>query len=237
MAVAPTVADALAGAQYRGAAKPAPRSVLLAGASGRLGERVLGRLLASSAYQRIHVLTSEAMPSTESKLVPLPQTDWRTAVDDVIVVVSDPAAGASLPRKRTDIFSSLAPDAVLPLAEQARQLGVSRFMLVTPIDVLSQPSAIRAQLADVMEAQLHQLGFSSLLLVRPSDYEIRQRAAGIGQRFWSMLIHTVSGLMAGERHTPMSMEDTAKAVVQAMLDSAPGLQIIEMDRLHQLRAA
>lgn len=232
----PTIADVFAGAQYGLPAKTQRRrKVLLVGAASRLGERVLSRLLASSQYERIYVLTQDTLASTETKLCPMSISAWTHQIDDVIAVVSSTATGATtLPRKRTEIYSSLAPNAVLAFATQAKAHGVTRFMLITPTDILTQPAAIYAQLANVMEVELHHIGFESLVVVRPSDYEIRQRNAGFGARYWNILLNTMTGLMVGKRHIPLSLEQTASAVVQAMLESDSGLRIIEADRLRML---
>lgn len=231
----PTVADALAGAGYRAPAHADRKSVVVAGAAGRLGERVLARVLGTPHYHRIFALASEAMPSTEAKLTTLRQSDWTSTVDDVIAVVGEGNTNSALPlRNRTEAFSALAVDQVLPLALHAKSMGVSRFMLVTPTNILSQPSALYAQLSNLMEIELHRIGFDSLLLVRPSDHEIRQRQKGLPARVLSLLIDTITGFMAGTKHTPLSIEDIARASVNAMLDSTPGLSILEPDRLHQI---
>jgi hypothetical protein len=235
MSSAPTLADALAGARYQAPGKAIKKTVLLAGAAGPLGERILTRLLGAQEYQCIYVLASEPMRSTEAKLTALTFDEWYCRVDHVIAVVSEQSPNVVLhARKRTEIFSSLTPDQVLPLARHAKSLDVSRFMLVTPTNVLAQPAAVYAQLASLMEADLHQLGFESLLLVRPSDHEIRQRRNSIGKRLMNLVVDTATGLMAGLKHTPLSLEDSARAIVRAMLDSANGLNIIEPDRLHRI---
>ena len=235
MKPAPTVADALAGARYQAPRPNNQKTVLLAGAAGRLGERILTRVLGAQEYQRIFVLASDEMRSTEAKLTALSFDQWRHRIDHVIAVVAD-AGTHAMPhgRKRTEIFSSLTPDQVLSVAQRAKSLGVSRFMLVTPINVLSQPAAVYAQLANLMEADLHQLGFESLLLVRPSDHEIRQRQSNVARRIMAMIVDTTRGLMMGLKHTPLSLENTARAVVQVMIESKNGLHVIETDRLHQL---
>jgi hypothetical protein len=231
-----TVADALAGARYQAPAPQRTRTVLVAGAAGRLGERVLAHVLACRDYRHIYVLASEPLRSTENRLQAVSASHWNTRVDDVIAIVGEheTASLPAAPRKRTGIFSMLTADDVPSLAQQAEMLGVARFMLVTPTDVLSQPAAIYAQLANLMEESLHRLRFESLLLVRPSDQEIRSRRAGMAQRFWGLLASTAAGFMVGQRHMPLSIENTARAVVLAMLGGRPGLTIIEMDRLHQL---
>lgn len=235
MTVKPTIADALAGARYGGAVAVETKSVLVAGAAGRLGERVLARVLGASEYSRIYVLASDAMRSTEAKLTALTQDEWTDHVDHVIAVVGEAGPLAvSIERMRTEVFLPLPPDQVLPLARQAKAQGASRFMLVTPTDVLSQPGALYAQFSNLMETELHQLGFESLIIVRPSDHELRQRYGSFAARFVATLIDTARGLMVGLKHTPLSLEDTARAVVRAMLDSTQGLNIIETDRLHRL---
>jgi uncharacterized protein YbjT (DUF2867 family) len=235
MSTSATVADALAGARYQAPRRSRHKTVLIAGASGRLGERILAQALAAQHYQRIYVLTSDAMPSTEAKLTALRQADWTETVDDVIAVVGEhDQVGMRSTSGRTGIFSTLTADQLMPLAFHAKSLGVARFMLVTPTNILLQPSAVYSQLSNLMEADLHQVGFEALLLVRPSDHEIRQRHKDLPARVLGLLIDTVTGLMAGAKHSPLSIENIARAAVRALQDSGPGLSIIEPDRLRQL---
>jgi hypothetical protein len=231
----PTITDALAGARYQAPAVSQP-SVLIAGAAGRLGERVLAHLLGCGKYRRIHALAAEPMRSTESRLHALTLAQWNERVDHVVAVIDDrePASPAVVSRRRTEVFCPLASGDVPELARRAEALGVARFMLVTPVNVLSQPAAIHAQPANQMEMQLHRMRFESLLLVRPSDHEIRLRRSGIGQRFWRLLVDTATGLMVGARHAPLSLDNTARALVQALLAGGQGLTVIEMDCLHRI---
>jgi hypothetical protein len=233
---APTVADVLAGAR-RAHPKPAVqaigKTVLVAGARGRLGERILARLLASSAYREVYVTASDVMPSTEAKLTALTGDDWRAQIDQVIAVPGiEQAADNPFNRRRTEVFSALAPDGILPLARHARAMGATRFMLVTPIDVMLQPAALRAHLGNLTEAELHRMGFESLLLVRPSDTELRRRQGNLGQRLIRLMVDTAGGLMVGARHTPLSVDNIARATVRALQESGPGLTVLETERLH-----
>ncbi|MDB5842260.1 MAG: hypothetical protein JWQ23_4212 [Herminiimonas sp.] len=235
MKPAPTVADAIAGARHQPAIARRGKSVLVAGAAGRLGERVLARVLGSPDYERIYVLAAITMPSTEKKLIAVTQPGWTFPVDHVIAVVGDEGAEQVLPRrKRTEVFDALAASQVVPLAHQARANGAARFMLVTPTNILSQPSALHGQVATLMDAELNAMGFESLLLVRPSDHETRRRGAGFAKRFLGLIIDTAAGLMAGTKYMPLSIEDTARAAVRAIEESGDGLVVIETDRLQYL---
>jgi hypothetical protein len=238
MSAAPTIADALAGAQHQplDPSLNAPKSVLIAGAAGRLGERILAGALASSGYRDVYVLASDEMPSTEAKLTALIGAggdNWPAHIDHVIAVPGTVAPHEVFAaRRRTEVFSPLATDQVLPLARLARAMGVSRFMLVTPIDVLGQPAALRSQLGNLMEAELHRMGFESLLLVRPSDFEYRRHEGGFGKRLTRMVVDVARGLLVGPRHAPASIEDTARAAVRVMQEAGPGLTVLETDHLH-----
>ncbi len=235
MSIQPTIADALAGARYSVPVAAAAKSVLVAGAAGRLGERVLAKVLGAQEYQRIFVLASDAMRSTEAKLTALRRDAWESQVDHVIAVVSDGASNtAPLSRKRTEIYLPLGPDQILPLARQAKEQGASRFMLVTLSDSMTRPAALHAQLGNLIEMDLHRMGFDSLIIVRPSLHEMRWRQGDIGRRLIALIVDTARGFMAGLKHAPLSLDDTARAVVWAMQDSAPGLRIIETEGLHQM---
>lgn len=235
MSVPPTVADALAGARYA-PASAAGKTALVAGASSRLGERILARLLSSPAYRRVYVLAANPMPSSEPKLTALPAAEWDVPIDDVIAVVDAAAGGPALSaRQRSAVFTGLPLQELMPLARSARLKGTSRFMAVTPINVLAQPAALYGGLANLMETELHQLDFAALFLVRPSDRELRSRRRGIVKRLTGMLIDTAGSLMAGKRHAPLSIDDSARAIVRALQEeSGRKLTIIETDHLHGL---
>jgi|GEM_PF-6232187 len=233
----PSVADAIAGAQHPGQRAPKKPTVLVAGAAGRLGERILSRLLGSGDYSRIYVLANDDMRSTESRLTAVTLDHWNERVDHVIAVVEDRDAGglAHIARKRTDIFSALEAAEVPAIAQRAESLGVARLMVVTPGDPGARPAAIYAQLANVMEADLARLQFEALLLVRPAG--LGGAAArpsgfsGLAQRFLHLLLDTARGLMVG-KHPPLSLENAARAIVTAMFASAPGIHVIEPEKLH-----
>ncbi len=236
MSSAPTVADALAGAR-----RPHPlpvaqvpgKTVLVAGASGRLGEWILARVLASPAYRQVYVTASDSMFSTEAKLSALTGDAWTAHVDHVIAVPGASHTGESpFSHRRTEVFSPLELEQVLPLARHAKAMGASRFMLVTPVDVMLQPAALRAQLGSVMEVDLHHIGFELLLLVRPSDTELRRRQGNVAQRLMRAVVDTAAGLLVGSRYTPLSVDKTARAAVRALQESEPGLMVLETDRLH-----
>lgn len=236
MSVPPTVADALAGARYA-PASAAGKTALVAGASSKLGERVLGRLLSSPAYRRVYALAANPMPSSEPKLMALSVAEWDFPIDDVIAVVDAAAGGPAFSaRQRSAAFTGLPLQELMPLARSARLKGAPCFMAVTPINVLAQPAALYGGLANLMEAELHQLGFASLFPVRPSDRELHRRRRGIVKRLIGVLADTTGSLMAGQRHAPLSVDDTARAIVRA-LQEEPGkrkLTIIETDHLHGL---
>ncbi|MDB5798553.1 MAG: Nucleoside-diphosphate-sugar epimerase [Paucimonas sp.] len=241
MASGPSLDQALAGARFTPpVAESRSRTVLLAGAAGRLGERMLARLLGCPTYCRIQVLADAPMPSTERKLGVVVASACDFTVDDLVLVVSGDAAapsrqpGAPGRGLRTQVYSACPMEAVLPMARQARAAGVSRLMLVTPVHVLGQPAALYAQIATLAEAELHQMGFESLVLVRPTDLALRARRSGWGARLFGLVLDTATGLLTGLRHTPLSIDDIARGAVLALQAAPSGLTIIESAQLQEI---
>jgi hypothetical protein len=213
------------------------KTVLIAGAASRLGERILTRALGAPNYREVFVLGTDDMPSTEPKLNVITEAAWSSPIDHVIVVVGTGQAPAvSTNGRRTDVFSPITADQVLPLARHARALGATRFMLVTPIDVLLQPAVLRSRVGNMMEADLHAMGFESLLLVRPSDTELRQRRGGPIQRLLRLVVDSATGMMTSQRYASVSVENMARAIVHAIQEDRAGLSVIETEQLQALAA-
>jgi len=126
MSVGPTISDALAGARYEQPSGKPTKTALVAGAAGRLGERVLAHMLAASEYQRIYALASNPMTSTEPKLATVTMAEWTFPVDHVIAIPGEEAGNPAVRvRKRTEVFSSLSSDQVVPLARLAKAVGAT----------------------------------------------------------------------------------------------------------------
>ncbi|HEY8358882.1 MAG TPA: hypothetical protein VIL30_15600 [Ramlibacter sp.] len=145
--------------------------LLIAGATGALGNEALRRLVGSGGYASTQVLAREpitaglrgvhatVMPATGPR-------DWPPAAADVAVVLFDP------PRLFYDRERALwtpTPEELLPLARWLRASGVRTLAVVLPHAPGRLPDALKRGLASLDEQAVAGLGFDRLLILRSAQ--------------------------------------------------------------------
>ena len=169
----------------RAAARPAPSvakpRLLIAGATGALGNEVLRRLVGSSAYATAQVLAREpitdGLRGVQTRVVPSDSPEeWPRAAAEVAVVLFDP------PRLYYDRERALwtpAPRQLVALARWLRASGVHTLAVVLPHAPGRLPEALKRGLATLDEQALASLGFERFLLLRSAQKpgEVERRSA------------------------------------------------------------
>lgn len=147
-----------------------PRLVI-AGATGALGNEVLRRLVGSSAFEPAQVLAREAitegMRGVQARVVASddPQ-DWPLAAADVGVVLFDPPR---LFYGRERALWTPTPGQLLPVARWMRASGVRTLAVVLPHAPGRLPEALKRGLASLDEQAVASLGFERLLILRSAQ--------------------------------------------------------------------
>ena len=147
---------------------PQGQSLLIAGATGVLGNEVLRRLAGSSGYALTQVLAREpitdGLRGVRTLLVPSDEPqEWPLASADVAVVLFDPPR---LYYERERALWTPAPGQLLPLARWLRASGVRTLAIVLPHAPGRLPEALKHGLANLDEQAVAALGFERLLLLR-----------------------------------------------------------------------
>ena len=157
------------------AARPPPSvarpRLLIAGATGALGNEVLRRLAGSSAYGTTQVLAreplTEGMRHVQTLLVPGDDPgQWPAAQADVGVVLFDP------PRmfyQRERALWTPTPEQLPLLARWLRAGGVRTLAVVLPHAPGRLPDALKRGLANLDEHAVASLGFERLLILRSAQ--------------------------------------------------------------------
>ena len=150
---------------------PAPRTALLAGATGLVGRELLALLLASDRYDRVHVLLRSASraPAAHAKLK-LHSVDFADLalalpkVDDVYIALGTTirVAGSELAFRAVDLT------AVLATARAARQAGAQRLAVVSALGADARSRVFYNRVKGEMERALRDLRFERLVVARPS---------------------------------------------------------------------
>ena len=202
----------LQAASRRGPAAGRPPRLLIAGATGALGNEVLRRLAGSSTYALTQVLArepvTEGMRNVQTLLVPsAAPADWPRAQADTAVVLFDP------PRLFYDRERALwtpAPEQLPELARWLRASGVRTLAVVLPHAPGRLPEALKSGLASLDEHAVASLGFERVLILRSAQ----KPAAAARQHPLQRLAHWMLGVF---KYMVPSAEQPVRAVKVAEL--------------------
>jgi len=213
------------------AASRAPASaqrprLLIAGATGVLGNEVLRRLAGTSDFGGTQVLAREPITAglRGVSVTPVPSDEpaaWPAAQADVGVILFDP------PRLFYDRERALwtpAPEQLVPLARWMRDSGVRTLAIVLPHAPGRLPEALKRGLASLDEHAVAALGFERLLIVRSA-----QPAAAQAGRSWPVRVaHWMLGVlkyMVPSSEQPVRAVKVAELLSMALRIAPPGTHI------------
>jgi hypothetical protein len=200
--------------------------LLIAGATGALGNEVLRRLAGSSAFGDTRVLAREpitaGMRGVAATLVPSDAPgEWPPVPADVGVVLFDP------PRmfyQRERALWTPTPHDVLPLARWMRAGGVRTLAIVLPHAPGRLPEALKHGLATLDEQAVAGLGFERLLVLRSAQ----KPAAVTHGNALSRLAHwmlSVFKYMVPSSEQPVRAVKVAELLAVALRIAPPGIHV------------
>ena len=207
------------------------RTALALGMVGALGDELLAALLASTEYRDVHVAVQQPIGSATARFRPWVVGGSDIVADDAYVCIAGPDAFVpkASPMQRTG------PDAVVAAARIARAATASRLVVVSPLSALLQLNAAAHTLGTADEFELAQMGFGTLIVVRPTVDDvtadsgwIRGLVRSLGRMVLEiMLPHTVQ---------PLRARTAAIAIVEAVRRSTPGVHVLGARELHAIVA-
>jgi hypothetical protein len=189
--------------------------LLIAGATGALGNEVLRRLAGSTDFAVTQVLSREpitaGMRGVQTTLVPAGDpAQWPPARAEVGVVLFDP------PRmfyERERALWTPEPEQLVPLARWMRASGVRTLAVVLPHAPGRLPEALKRGQASLDEHAVARLGFDRLLILRSAQ----QPKAPVHQSLPVRLAHWMLSIF---KYMVPSTEQPVRAVRIAELLSA-----------------
>ena len=164
----PASPRAATGATTAATAPAAARVALVAGATGLVGRAVLDLLLADKRYSAVHCVGRRAPARHDSRLVAHLSDSFAEfkapPVDDVFIALGTTikTAGSRAAFRAVDF------DAVLAVARAGRDAGATRLGLVSAMGADPNSMLFYTRVKGEAEQALSQLGFSTLVVLRPS---------------------------------------------------------------------
>ena len=218
-------------------------TVVIAGASGVVGTRVLHHLLQRDDVGRVIAVGRRILPLQQEKLV-----------SKVVDLQSTAAVAAEIPKGTAlafcclgttmrqagsrDAFRRVDHDAVLAFGKAALERGAKRFLLVSSVGARADSANFYQRTKGEAEEALARLGFAQLTILRPSliDDEGARRDYRAGERLVLPLARLVFAVVGRtRRYAPISADVIAKAMVRLAFDNTTDrVRWVESDELHRV---
>ncbi len=224
-----------------------PRRVLLAGATGLVGARILRRLLDASdgpwvlapvrrppeaTSRRLSVLQADLADPAQDGLLAARLRELTPTLDTFIC-----ALGTTLKRAGSrEAFLAVDRDLVLRLAAIARDLGAGHAILVSSVGASAQSGNFYLRVKGETERALADLGFERVDVLRPGLLLGERAEKRTGEAIAKALTPLVNPLLRGplRRYRGIAADEVAAAAVALMGHREPGRHVYENDGLRAL---
>jgi uncharacterized protein YbjT (DUF2867 family) len=216
-----------------------PKSLLLFGATGLVGQHVLQLALSDSRIARIIAPTRKSLEVHTKLLNPVIDFDhlptdanwWHADAVVCALGTTRKQAGSEAAFRAVDF------GLVLDLAKYARTAGTKVFVLNSSLGADSGSSNAYLQVKGDVERAVQALGFESLTIVRPSLLDGGPR---LERRFAEELGITLSrafNLLIPKRYRAVKTHDVALCMLEQALQAKPGTRVIESEAISHNQSA
>jgi uncharacterized protein YbjT (DUF2867 family) len=210
------------------------RTAVLAGATGLVGAHCLDRLLAEPRYGRVVVLARRPLERARGdERVQVRVVDFDhlngvvTEADDVYCCLGTTIRAAG----SREAFYRVDHDYPVALARLAREVGATRFALVSSIGASRSARNYYLRMKGETERDVAAVGYECLELFRPSMLlgrrEERRRRESVAMSVMQVAAPVLAGPMRAYR--PVRAEQVAAAMVAALGGGEPGTRVRTFD--------
>ena len=201
-------------------------TLLIAGATGALGQELLRKLAGRHRFAHARVLSREpirdGLRGVETYLSPdLPIAQWPLTSADTAVIAFDP------PRLYHDRERALwmpQPSDLPELAKWLRACGVQTLAIVQPHDQGKLPEALKRGLASLDEQAVVATGFERVILVRSARKPLNARFANPAERLAAWMLSIVR-FMVPSSEQPVRASKVAELVDIALRIAPAGVHV------------
>ena len=206
--------------------------LLLAGATGLVGDATLRLALASDHVQQVVAPTRRPLLPHPKLLNPVVDFDalpgdadwWRVDAVACALGTTIRDAGSQEAFRRVDL------DYPLAIARQAHAHGAAAFALVSAMGADTGSRIFYSRTKGEVEEALGRIGFTSLTLLRPGLLGGERSQRRGGERLALRVMGALDGVLPA-RYRIVPAPRVAEALLQAALDAPPGRHVIPSERL------
>ena len=206
--------------------------LLLAGATGLVGQATLQRALASPQVHQVVAPTRRPLPPHPKLLNPVVDFDtlprdaewWRVDAVACALGTTIRAAGSQ------DAFRRVDHDYPLAIARHAHAHGAQAFALVSAMGADAGSRIFYSRTKGEVENALAGIGFASLTLLRPGLLGGDRTQRRTGER-WALRVLGALDPVLPKRYRIVPAERVAQALLDAAMDAVPGQHVIPSEHL------
>ncbi|MDQ0573695.1 hypothetical protein QFZ42_005529 [Variovorax paradoxus] len=201
-------------------------TLLIAGATGALGQELLRRFAGNHRFSLVRVLSREpirdGMRGVETCLCPeLPIAQWALTAADTAVIAFDPPR---LYHGRERALWVPQPFDLPELSRWLRASGVRTLAIVQPHDQGRLPEALKRGLASLDEHAVVASGFERVILVRSARKPLNASFANLAERLAAWML-SIMRFMVPSSEQPVRPSKVAELVDMALRIAPPGVHV------------
>lgn len=217
-----------------------PKTALVAGSTGLIGQCLLRRLVEDSRYDRVLALTRRALPFNHPKLEVI-SANLDTLSDVMPVLKADDwfcALGTTIKQaKSKEAFRRVDYDYPLALGRQAASSGAEQFLLVSAMGASADSSIFYSRVKGEVERDLSTLSIPKLYFFRPSLLLGERTEYRRGERIGAVVMKGIHPLLIGpfRKYRAIEGDEVAAAMIKAANSIVnPGVHIYLSDRIAEM---
>lgn len=208
---------------------------MVVGATGLVGVHVVRALCARAEVSRVVVLARRTGDAPCAK-VERHVVDFERLEEAPFAGVDDVYACLGTTMKQAgsrEAFRKVDHDFTLAVAERARAAGATRLALVSSVGANAGSPSFYLRTKGETERELAALGFSTLVVARPSYLVGERREKRGGEALGIAVSRALAFAMVGglRRYRSIDASRVAEAMVAAVLEGLPGKRTLEHDEL------
>jgi uncharacterized protein YbjT (DUF2867 family) len=210
--------------------------VSIVGATGLVGNALLGQLCGDAGFDAVHAVTRRPLagtPVASNAKVSQYVVDFNRLVTiewprcDVLLCclgTTIKTAGSQAAFRKVDF------DYVVESARAARKAGAKRLMVVSAMGANQHASVFYNRVKGEMEAAVASLGFEAVVIFRPSLLTGERIESRPAERLAQSMLK-VGNLFLPKKYKSVPAQAVARAMVAAAKENQRGVSIVESDRI------
>jgi len=213
--------------------------VVIAGASGLIGSKLLNILLQAPNYNEVLILVRKELPINHKKLVQL-VIDFDKLEEHAAAITGHAVfcCLGSTKKKTPDlaIYRKIDYDYPLKMAQLAKQNSVEQYHLVSAIGANSRSSNFYTKMKGEVEEAIEKVALKCLHIYQPSVLTGGRKESRPMERFIIGLMKVVDPLLAGglKKYRSISAGTVARAMFNESIKKQEGVFVHSSDKIKLL---